>query len=31
MYCQAQAIEQQPLKTAQFYAIPGKSEGLPYI
>ena len=28
MCCQAQAIDQQPLKTAQFYVISWKSEGL---
>jgi len=31
MCCQAQASEQQPLKTAQFYAIREKSEGVPRI
>jgi len=31
MCCLAQAIDQQPLKTAQFYAIPWKSEGGPDI
>jgi len=31
MCCQAQAIDQQPLKAAQFYAIPWKSEGVSTI
>jgi len=32
MCCQAQAIDQQPLKTAQFYVIPRKCEELsPHI
>jgi len=31
MCCQAQAIDQQPLKTAQFYVISWKSEGLSAI
>jgi len=31
MCCPAQAIDQQPLKTAQFYVIPWKSEGVSAI